>query len=225
MQMSTACLPACRLCTFCHPRQLGHMSSLLHANGNPSKSLFSLNFRRFLWYKRERYLHLHHVFFLTLHYLLSIASRFDEQSFQVVWELLKCLCLCFFLHCLLIQIMQHKIKLPKCNTTPANVTRWGVFWSRLGFPPPPFLPQPQSPSPLRLLLPSAGSSDIDKSFQETSGDVRAKAERGWRAHSDARPVCLYLFDVPLKVPYDAEFTLPMFSNNSLSPSANSQEMR
>lgn len=85
-------------------------------------------------------------------------------------------------------------------------------------------PNHRVPAPPGLLLPSAGSSDIDKSFQETSGDVWAEAEYGWRARSDARPVCLYLFDVPLKVPYDAEFTLPMFSNNSLSLSADSQEM-
>lgn len=76
----------------------------------------------------------------------------------------------------------------------------------------------------RLLLPSAGSSDIDKSFQEMSGDVQTKAEYGWKARSDAWPVCLYLFDVPLKVPYDEEFTLPMFFNNSLSSSADSQEV-
>lgn len=139
-------------------------------NGNPSKSLFP--FRSFSWYKRQRLLHLHHTFFLTLHCLsrrpLDVVSLFfffltnkASKQFGSFW---KGLCLCFC-SLPLFQIMQHKIKLPKCNTTPANVTRWGVFWSRLRFPPQaPFLPQPQSPSPPGLLLPLAGSSDIDKSF-------------------------------------------------------------
>lgn len=223
--MSTA-LPACRLCAWCHPSSWAICLPLLRANGNPSKCWFSRNFRRFFWYKRERLLSNSALPVKSCLQFDAVPSFFDEQSFQVVWELLKRLCLCFP-SLPLIQIMQHKIKLPKCNTTPANVTRWGVFWSRLRFPPPPpppFPPQPQSPSPPRLLLPSAGSSDIDKSFQGTSGDVWAKAEYGWRARSDAQPVCLYLFDVPFKVPYDAEFTLPMFSNNSLSTSADSQEV-